>query len=320
MASSHVPRLIHQTWKTAEVPAEYYPYVDTVRRLHPGYDYKLWTDADNRRLIADDFAWFLDTYDGYRHAIERADAIRYFLLYAYGGVYVDLDMEFLKPMDDLLRSEEPQIFFSLEAGPSIFQTVVSNAFMAAPKAHPFFLHVIESLARVKGSDITFADVFRNTGPDMLTAQLLNVCGDHGFHVLGLDTICPKGVLPQNKAVGFADLETIRAEQRLHAIHHNTESWNTQLRCPADDIDGYVLFENADIPGQDIEFVECPDGSTQPLLEACERNADAIGFNYNGFVKGRGGKLESATAASPWLKKGMVPWVCVKKDYVSRVRR
>jgi hypothetical protein len=33
----------------------------------------------------------LETFDGYRYPIQRADAIRYFVLAYYGGTYLDLD-------------------------------------------------------------------------------------------------------------------------------------------------------------------------------------------------------------------------------------
>jgi inositol phosphorylceramide mannosyltransferase catalytic subunit len=33
----------------------------------------------------------LETFDGYQFPIQRADAIRYFVLAYYGGIYIDLD-------------------------------------------------------------------------------------------------------------------------------------------------------------------------------------------------------------------------------------
>lgn len=37
------------------------------------------------------YEWFLETWDAYPFNIERADAIRYFVLHHYGGIYIDLD-------------------------------------------------------------------------------------------------------------------------------------------------------------------------------------------------------------------------------------
>lgn len=42
-------------------------------------------------LTAARYPWFLETFDGYRYPIQRADAIRYFVLHHFGGIYIDLD-------------------------------------------------------------------------------------------------------------------------------------------------------------------------------------------------------------------------------------
>ncbi len=45
----------------------------------------------SRELIATEYPWFLNTFDNYSEPIQRADAIRYFVLAHFGGVYLDLD-------------------------------------------------------------------------------------------------------------------------------------------------------------------------------------------------------------------------------------
>lgn len=52
---------------------------------------QMWTDAKSRELIATEYPWFLNTFDNYSQPIQRADAIRYFVLAHFGGVYIDLD-------------------------------------------------------------------------------------------------------------------------------------------------------------------------------------------------------------------------------------
>ena len=52
---------------------------------------QLWTDKKAREFIADEYPWFLETFDGYPYPIQRADAIRYFVLHHFGGIYIDLD-------------------------------------------------------------------------------------------------------------------------------------------------------------------------------------------------------------------------------------
>lgn len=52
---------------------------------------QLWTNENAREFIGDEYPWFLDTFDRYQYPIQRADAIRYFVLAHYGGIYIDLD-------------------------------------------------------------------------------------------------------------------------------------------------------------------------------------------------------------------------------------
>ena len=51
----------------------------------------MWTDEKSRIFIEAEYPWFLETFDGYPHPIQRADVIRYFVLAHFGGVYIDLD-------------------------------------------------------------------------------------------------------------------------------------------------------------------------------------------------------------------------------------
>lgn len=312
-----VPRVIHQTWKTESIPPLYQTYVESVRAHHPEWEHRLWTDADNLRFIDERFPWFLETFLSYRHDIERADAVRYFLLYEFGGIYVDLDMECLRPFDDLVA--EAGVHFSLEAGPTLVQQVTSNAFMAAPPRHPFFHTLIHELADIRGPDVTFGDVFRNTGPDMLHEQCVRHRGEHVIHVIGLDRICPIGVISQNVLLRSRDVDKIRSEKLLYAIHHNTESWNTQYPAPSTPVPGYTLFRGHDVPGFDIDFVQNPGPSFGAIRAMCDADDRAIGFNFNGYIKGRGGVLERQEGPSTWLKEGVEPWVCIKNDRVDLVR-
>lgn len=89
-----IPQLIHQTWKTQTVPAHWASSEAKYRALEAeGWTYKLWTDEDNRALIRDHFPWFLAHFDAYPYPIQRADAVRYFILYKFGGIYSDLDIQ-----------------------------------------------------------------------------------------------------------------------------------------------------------------------------------------------------------------------------------
>lgn len=102
MNNSKIPRIIHQSYKTADLPERWKETPEMWRKMHPTWEYKFWSDHDNRELIRTKYPWFLETYDGYKYGISRADAARYFAIITYGGVYSDLDVQPLRDMTPLL--------------------------------------------------------------------------------------------------------------------------------------------------------------------------------------------------------------------------
>jgi inositol phosphorylceramide mannosyltransferase catalytic subunit len=123
----------------------------------------LWTDASSREFIAQNYRWFLDTFDSYPYAIQRADAIRYFVLHHYGGVYMDLDIGCLRRLDPLLIF--PVIL------PRTIPVGVSNDLMFAEKEHPFMAQTIHNLITFDHNWIlNYPTVMFSTGPMFLSAQ------------------------------------------------------------------------------------------------------------------------------------------------------
>ena len=68
-----IPSLIHQTWKTMDIPSHLQKFQKTWIELNPQCEYKLWTDQDNYELIENNYPWFLPYYKNYPHAIQRVD-------------------------------------------------------------------------------------------------------------------------------------------------------------------------------------------------------------------------------------------------------
>lgn len=81
------------------MPDEFRRYGDTWANHHPDWEFQLWTDDNLPRLCPSSMtAWDLAT-----HNAGRADILRHELMYQFGGVYVDTDMECLRPIDRLLE-------------------------------------------------------------------------------------------------------------------------------------------------------------------------------------------------------------------------
>ncbi|GLY66495.1 glycosyltransferase [Amycolatopsis taiwanensis] len=218
-----IPALIHQTWRDMNVPARWRKWVDSWRRHHPGWDYRLWTDADSRSFIAEHYSWFVPIYDSYPDPVMRADAIRYFLLDHFGGVYVELDVECLRPVGELLTGRElvlgcePSVHTRLPpARQRGLERIVGNAFIASRPGHPFWAHAHRELVRTH----RLPGSLDASGPFFLTHALESAPDPGPIAVVGPELLYPKAS-PYAKGL-FAPREPNL--DQAYAVHHGAGSW------------------------------------------------------------------------------------------------
>ncbi|KAI5970635.1 CSH1 [Candida margitis] len=156
-----IPKIIHQTYKSENIPEIWKPGQQACIDLHEDYQYILWTDEMAREFISEEFPWFLETWDNYPYNIQRADAIRYFALYHYGGIYIDLDDGCERRLDPLLTVPA----FVRKTIP----TGISNDVMGSVPNHPFFLKAMESLSKYQRSWLVpYITIMISTGPLFLS--------------------------------------------------------------------------------------------------------------------------------------------------------
>ncbi|TRM67708.1 nucleotide-diphospho-sugar transferase [Schizophyllum amplum] len=189
-----IPRIIHQTWKSETLPTRWKDISQNCRDIMPDYEYMLWTDAQSREFIAENYSWFLDTFDDYQYNIQRADAIRYFVLHHYGGVYIDLDIGCERPLDPLLVHSVIL--------PKTIPVGVSNDLMFAEKGHPFLAQTIHNLVTFDHSWVlNYPTVMFSTGPMFLSMQYSIFSSSHPFE--NVIRILPKSLYGKNAKEGEA---------------------------------------------------------------------------------------------------------------------
>jgi len=228
-----IPRVVHQTWKDRDLPERWRALRNTWRAHHPGWELRLWTDADLRALVAQHYPAFLSIWEAYTHPISRVDAARYLLLHRHGGVYADLDFECLRPIGPLLESrtlvlgaepdghEAPPLVRPRPAG---FR-LVCNAFLASTPRHPFWEHVVATLPAC-ATERSALDV---AGPFFLSDALAAWPGPEPVYVAPAAQLYP---LDKHEVAGGA-LDRPGARTRLarhaFAVHHWAGSWVSDFR-------------------------------------------------------------------------------------------
>jgi mannosyltransferase OCH1-like enzyme len=167
-------RSIFQTWKSKIIDSpKLKQWQQSWIKNNINFAYVLWDDNDNRKFIVDYFPLFLHIYNSYDREIKRADVIRYFYLYKYGGIYADLDFECLKPFEPILKEMDDNkidiIFGSLsEMEPQYNLHNIPNALMISKAGCDFWKLVIGALSNICID--TFPEL--NTGPIFLKTCIL----------------------------------------------------------------------------------------------------------------------------------------------------
>lgn len=98
------PRIIHQIWLqgTNLVPAKYFENIKSIKDLQPKWLYIIWDEEMIIRLIQHNKTW-LKTYHSLKYLHQKVDYGRYIILYLYGGAYLDMDANSVKPLDSLIN-------------------------------------------------------------------------------------------------------------------------------------------------------------------------------------------------------------------------
>lgn len=164
-----IPPYIFQTWKSkVEFPPLYGCWMSTFVAKNPGFRHIVWDDRDNRDFIEQLHPWFLPIYDTYPREIYRADAVRYFFLYTFGGIYADMDAECLKPLDELRYRGD--VLLGRMGNDLDFQHSIPNATMASKPREEFWLLVIWTML-VSAQQMPLREPDYATGPVILKSAL-----------------------------------------------------------------------------------------------------------------------------------------------------
>lgn len=167
--SSMIPARIFQTWKSrTDIPGNYLYWRSSFAEQNLDFEMILWDDNDNLKFIKEYFPWFEATYNIFPREIFRADAVRPFFLFLYGGFYADMDSECLRSLEPL--RQQGDVLLGRMGADRGFDQSIPNALMASRPCELFWLLVIslmmESAHEAGGSiDALVPETF--TGPRLL---------------------------------------------------------------------------------------------------------------------------------------------------------
>lgn len=205
-----IPKVIHYCWFGGNpLPKLAVKCIESWKKYCPDYEIKEWNES-NFDLNYNDYV--REAYEAKKWAF-ITDVVRLYALYTEGGIYMDTDVEVIKPLDSLLAYDAVSGFESL--------TQIPTGLMACQEGHPLFGELLHDYdgAHFKQFDGSL-DLTTNV------TRITNTCLKYGFvannqlQTVNGFTLLPKAYLcPKNYETGRIELT-----ENTMTIHHFDGSW------------------------------------------------------------------------------------------------
>ncbi|KAL6249279.1 hypothetical protein RBB50_004342 [Rhinocladiella similis] len=200
------PRKIWQSWKVDPLDFEERD-LNCARSWvtkNPGYRYEVLTDDNDFQYVETHFGPnglnrpdIVSVYQSLGAKIVKADLLRYLVMYIEGGVYVDIDVEALKPIERFIPDRFAEQDIDMIIGVEVDQPQFANHPILGPKSRsfvqwtfackprlPVMLHLVEKIVKwlvdmsetqqvpISELSLNFDDVISGTGPSAFTEAII----------------------------------------------------------------------------------------------------------------------------------------------------
>ena len=206
-----IPKIIHQIWFQdssdivlfsnnlnknfkrifkSDIPFEYKYNLIKLLIHNSDYSYCLWNKTKIYILIKLFYPKILHIYSNLKYKIQKIDFAKYIILYHYGGIYIDIDIESNKGLNYFFKIyKKDGLYFSKTDYINNFENnimkkfydfqtdnyFINNGIMIANKKHPFFLNLLNEVDTNNKNNKDYlynSKVFNISGPSLLTNSIL----------------------------------------------------------------------------------------------------------------------------------------------------
>jgi inositol phosphorylceramide mannosyltransferase catalytic subunit len=190
-----IPKILHQVWiGNKKMPKEFVIWRKNWRKLHPDWEYRLWDDEKIK-----EFEGINQYLERARGLSSKANVVRLFVVYKYGGVYADTDFDWNKSINEFLDNDA----FAVKEVPSRY----ANSLFGATIKHHFLEWQIDKLNDYVDKDPPW-------GPYLFT---------HAMNEVGNNV----STLPTNFFYPYLwneDAKPTEYYKDAYAVHHWGKSW------------------------------------------------------------------------------------------------
>ncbi len=220
-----IPKTINYCWFGGKpLPESVKKCINSWKKYCPTYEIKQWNET-NFDVNCSNYT--KEAYKAGKWAFV-SDYARFWILYKYGGIYLDTDVEIIKPLDKLI-SNGPYMgceknYYSYNKNDKLKLEVNSGLGMAAKPGMSFYKKVL---------DLYKKQHFYNNGKinyETVVTKVTKLLSKEGFKgngsvqkIAGIIIYPPEYFCPKNYLTG-----EITITPNTYSIHHYTASWFSNL--------------------------------------------------------------------------------------------
>lgn len=214
-----IPKIIHYCWFGRKpLPKSALKCISSWKKYFPDYEIKEWNE-DNFDINITQYT--RDAYNSRKYAFV-SDYARIWILYNYGGIYFDTDVEVIAPMDDIIANGA-FMGFEINAGENKPMAVATGLGIGVSKNNIIYAEILDFYKsldfRINNGNINPYAIVRIT-TDILIAHGLN-------DTIGIQSIEGISIYPADY---FNPLDSLTGRLKLspntRTIHWYDYSWSS----------------------------------------------------------------------------------------------
>lgn len=229
-----IPKIIHYCWYGGEKPDIVKRCIDSWHKFLPDYRIVEWNESNTKSygsIYIDKLLKLLQgNTDSKKYFSNLSDYMRLRVLYEYGGIYLDADVEVLRSMDNFLKNRTflGMQFPSIPIGTGSYKEMINGAIMGSIKGQA----ILKALMNIKDKHFDGDELPNIAGPRLITEYLIH-CGmdyskDIGGNIIKVDDIT---LYPSFYFYPYSFNEVFDGNKGLdkdlsesYCIHHWMGSW------------------------------------------------------------------------------------------------
>ena len=210
-----IPKRIHYCWFGGNpLPEDAKRYIDSWKKYCPDYEIIQW---DETNFDLESNAYVREAFQSRKWAF-ITDYVRLFVLYTYGGIYMDTDVEVLKNLDVFLNQHAFSGFERTEMIPTGIMASEQGGLWVGMLLHYYDDHhflLKDGTMDMTTNVVTITNMTKERYPIVLDGTLQKCNGDVTFYP-------PEYFCPKSYQTGKIELT-----KNSYTIHHFAGSWLTE---------------------------------------------------------------------------------------------